>query len=299
MPQKIVKESPSSCATEEPEEISNQHWITPDQARKHNEQIPLVDSKSTLRLATFNLNRHRDFLDEPGLEEMMMSIEKINATVICLQEVFLQEKHDLIERLSPLGYVKLYWDMNERYKEKSSGNLIAVKAPHNEIYFNFIQTLKEYNIAAADVTCNGWKIAVINVKLHKNNASERQEQVAKILKFLDRKAMPFYRFYVITGDFGEDSDGESTNMLRERDRVREIFSALEWPKPISTRASGLCLGHILVSPRLARCAKGAYLYYSVNSVHLAVLADFFIKDKHLWKPRKKIGDYVNKPTFIY
>lgn len=148
------------------------------------------------------------------------------------------------------------------------------------------------------MTINDRKIAVINVKLHSNDTSKRKKQVAQVLKFLDLEIIPFYRFYVITGDFGEGSDGENINMLRKWDRVREIFSALERPKPISTHVSGLCLDHIFVSPMLARHAKeGAYFYYTAISAHLAVLADFLITRKRLWRPRKTTSECADKPTF--
>ena len=141
-----------------------------------------------MKLATYNI-----WNSENGMPHrwkyIVNEIQKINANVVCLQEV-----HDrqLAENIAT-GADYPYWYF-DNYHNDEEGLCILSNIPFEECE----SWLSESNAIYCSFLHNGEKVAVVNVHLPWESVIERERQIVSIVKAVDGKE---YDYIYMAGDF--------------------------------------------------------------------------------------------------
>jgi endonuclease/exonuclease/phosphatase family metal-dependent hydrolase len=245
-------------------------------ALENNRYIP--DWKSGIfRVVTYNIHYYRDILDKFNLEHMINDIKRTNPTVVILQEVPWEDR-DLIKRhLLGAGFKYTITEINvTKGNAAFCGNLIASRDSAKIKHLKTLRFDDERNAVVVQVEYNGHKIAVVGTHADDNHRypNNRKKQAKKVLKYIKHDLVRHYDYIVLAGDFNESYENAGVNLLGTSAFVEEVFRGLRWPAPQMTCWAGTAIDHIFASPELMKLAKGAYLFHSVNSDHMPVIADF-------------------------
>lgn len=257
------------------------YWAQVKQYLHSNQNIPRP-GPDTFRVATYNIHYYRDIKDvRDNLDAMLGDIEAIDPAVVVLQEVPSSDSERVMKELQRRGYEGMRLDINKRQgRLVFCGNLVAAKP---ELQLRHLETLyldEKRNAIAVNVHWKGYDIAVIGTHLHDNyqDGWVREKEAKTIMEWVDRVVRPHYHYYMILGDMNEGWNGPGVQVFTTQGMV-EVFRGLSGIPPQMTCWAGTEIDFIFSSPRLMQRCVGAFLWHSVQSDHMPVVADFNIPDR--------------------
>jgi len=148
-----------------------------------------------MKIATYNIWNSHDGMPY-RTKHLAEEIEKINADIVCLQEVCDRKMAEDISKLNDYNFCCF-----ENYFGENEGLAILSKSP-------FIRTVSLFGIANAliglfEVCCK--KLCVVNIHLPWDSPIKREKQIIEIISYLEEEQ---FDYAILAGDFNctETSD---------------------------------------------------------------------------------------------
>lgn len=266
----------------------------------NNKYIP-QPGPDTFRVATYNIHYYRDIKDErDNLEAMLKDIKRIDPSVVVLQEVPSSDSARVLRKLQQIGYGGVRLDINKKQgKLVFCGNLVAAKT---ELKLKHLETLyldEIRNAIAVSVHWKGYDIAVIGTHLHDDYREGwvRKREAEIIMGWINKAVTPNYLYYLVLGDMNEGWAGDGVQVFPTQGMV-EVFRGLGGAHPQMTCWAGVEIDFIFSSTRLMGRCVGAFLWHSVQSDHMPVLADFEIPNRFGGEQKMQIGKQQFKAMLV-
>lgn len=264
------------------------------------------------RIATYNIHYWTDLYDKPAADKILSDINKINADVLCLQEVsfdrtmFNHYNYDqLIKKFSDMGYLYSIEVYGSRYLNAKYGNMIFSKWPITNIKSGSLplgQTKVMRAYCMGKIIHLDLNICCLHLDVFDETGRTRTEQINKLIMELN---MPSDNL-IICGDFNCIRQEELTlnkdqlainkmNQIIEDDLKRGIktdistllnlnkigyqtcFDQSKQQNPYSTVWSGRTIDFIFVPHDFIYEVDKSYIYHTINSDHCSIYMD--IKNK--------------------
>ena len=154
-----------------------------------------------MKIATYNIWNSENGMPHRS-KYIITEIQKIEADVICLQEV---QNRKMVEDIAiKAGYQYCFFD---NYQDDEEGLCILSKSPFEECD----SWLAHTNAIYCSVMCNDKKIAIINVHLPWEGVAERERQIVDIVTAIDKKQ---YDCVYMAGDFNCNDSSDVQRFLR-------------------------------------------------------------------------------------
>ena len=154
-----------------------------------------------MKIATYNIWNSEDGMPYRG-EYIITEIQKIEADVICLQEVHNRKMAEDIALKA--GYQHCFFD---NYQNDEEGLCILSRIPFEECD----SWLTHTNAIYCSILCNDKKIAIINVHLPWEGVAERERQIVDIVTSIDKMQ---YDCVYMAGDFNCNDSSDVQKFLR-------------------------------------------------------------------------------------
>lgn len=268
-----------------------------------NQYIP-SPSPNHLRIMTFNIFMQQNAYGKDNLMELERVIKTVQPDVIFLQEVlegsdFSRNRFSQMMRKNGYGNWML---AQHTSKSQNLGNVVAVKDGIRVIERDQLDlpepfyVKRDRNIMTKEEELEGlipkWKsgrtaahltilLADGTTKLHLLSThlgcewtNENRLEQARFLVDLVNNTTD--GMVVLGGDFNAWPDSEEVQLFTRSDVGRNVFDDINWNSPKYTCWVGTPVDYILIGRGLQGKVDGAYVYYTLASDHLPLIADFNI-----------------------
>lgn len=168
-----------------------------------------------MKIATYNIWNSDEGM--PCRSKYIISeIQRMNADVICLQEV---KNRAMAEEIAgKAGYQQCFF---EHYQNDEEGLCILSKIPFGECD----SWLDDANAIYCSFLHNDKKIAVINIHLPWDSEAEREQQIIEIITSIDKKQ---YDYVYMAGDFNCSDSSDVQRFLTGECLLRHCESKPRW-----------------------------------------------------------------------
>lgn len=268
-----------------------------------NKHIP-PPSKSHLRVMTYNIFMHQNAYGSDNLLELEEVIKSARPDVIFMQEVldtstWPRSRFSLM--MARNGYGMWHFAQHTS-KSQNLGNVVAVK--------DGIRVLERYKIDLPEPYYTKWGRHIMSREEELENITPKwksgrtvshltimlEDRVTKLhllsthlgcewtnenrieqSKFLvERVGKMKDGMYILGGDFNAWPDSAEIQLFTGSGVGKNVFDDLNWNSPKYTCWVGTPVDYILTGSGLHGKAIGAYVYYTLASDHLPLIADLNI-----------------------
>lgn len=286
-PQKLVK----TYLLNENGQSTGEYINKVQQNLQNNGAIP-KKGRSAFRVATYNIHFYTDISGNQNLDNMINDIKNMDASVIVLEEVDKDSPEKVINKLKKIGYKNIIYDLDRGNDGHSAdtGNLVAAKKGYRMKHLKTLLIGRGRSAIVAKVKRKGREVVVIGTHLHHvwNEGHVRRNQAKSLLSYIRKHIVPKYKYYLLAGDMNEAIQYDGIQAFIRSGSLVETFHALGWNAPEMTCWAGTTIDFIFASPALIKLTMDAYLYHTVQSDHMPVMAGFRLFGNKL-KSKKEHG----------
>lgn len=256
-------------------------------AKNQNRHIPRC-ARSHLRVMTYNIHLGEDMDGKDNTDGIEAVIRDVDPDVIFFQGVRTfarrpgQPFHEMLKRMK---YADWNFARHTITKGEQFGNMVVSKFPvhskHNTELPDPFNTSGSPGRSVAHSTIilsqlNGIKI---NEEIHLVSAHFRSEKSNRTrlehARFIQDRLniLSPHGLYIIGGDLSATPISQEVLTLSDG-FCRTPFQDLQWTSPKFTCWTGNTVDYLIAGSSLAGETRGAYVYYSLASDHLPIIADY-------------------------
>ncbi len=265
-------------------------------------QLPQLKGNN-LRCATFNVHFWTDLYEIPSFEALLVDIQRLNADVLCLQEVsftstryFKLSQAQLEHELHQLGYQHLILIKTQPYLGGEFGNLIASKVPIMESKSGLLHQGKgkvKRGYCLVTLLDSQLTICCVHLDVFDKTGQTRNQQLTELLQKVMIDINPTN--LIICGDFNAtrvcDYSPEQIQDIQLMDVKRgeptdvttllqfgnmgfqTCFDQIQQQNPNCSVWSCRVIDYIFVAKTFAKKIHSCGIYLTQNSDHCAIYLD--------------------------
>lgn len=271
-----------------------------------NKKTPvLTKNKNGFRISTLNVHYWTNLHDKSSVDTLLEDIGKINADIMCLQEVsFGKTKYnkynyqELLNLFKNLGYIDSIEVRCSPWVGADYGNIILSKYPLTKkanglLYKGTTKVKRGYCFAYVEKM--DINICCVHLDVFDESGKTRDKQLNQLLKLINAPDIKL----IICGDFNcireKDYTEEQFKIIKERDQLRNsttdimtlqvfektgyisCFDAKKMLVPHGTVWSNLVVDFIFVHNNASFVVDICDIYRTINSDHFGIYMDILCK----------------------
>ena len=275
--------------------------------RSHcDKNINLIDhhTKKGLRIATYNIHYWSDLYESANFDNIISDIIKINADILCLQEVsfdytrFNKKTHiQVMEKFKEIGYVDSLSVYGSNYIGSRYGNMILTREPMIKKSQGLLikgngKVKRGYCLASIKSGKSNVEVCCVHLDVFDETGITRHKQLSELLTIIGAPKNNL----IICGDFNsmrtQDYSVQELNKIIQNDTARKAttdtetlkqmttygyhscFDHLKSPSPSCTVWSGRAIDFIFVPMDFIYNITKSEVFYTINSDHYAIYTDY-------------------------